>query len=192
MGAITKFRGDHYFLSSMYPLEQGVITRDGVVVDSVEIGYQADKFSNPVIRDQVLMSRDGFAAKKLAKRLNAEGVTERQDWVSETKVRVMRWYVRQKFGRNPDVAEQLLGTGDAELVEGNRWHDRFWGATMETGVPQSTEEPVQLVGRNQLGILLMETRDMLAGGVDLVMAAQHANSDDVVIGAMRRWPTTTS
>ena len=26
-----------------------------------------------------------------------------------------------------ELAEKLLATGDEEVVEGNTWHDRYWG-----------------------------------------------------------------
>ena len=48
----------------------------------------------------------------------------------------------------------LMLTGDKRLVEGNTWGDRFWGCVQETpgGV---------WVGRNELGRILMATRDKL-------------------------------
>ena len=44
--AITRFRDENYYLSSMYPLHHGVMTEDGHLVRSVEVGYQADKWKN--------------------------------------------------------------------------------------------------------------------------------------------------
>jgi hypothetical protein len=54
----------------------------------------------------------------------------------------------QKFTRHPQLARELVGTGDAELVEGNTWGDEFWGVCNGRG-------------SNQLGRLLMEVRALL-------------------------------
>ena len=47
-----------------------------------------------------------------------------------------------------ELSEKLLATGDAELIEGNHWNDTFWGVC-------------DGVGKNWLGILLMEIREEL-------------------------------
>ena len=55
-----------------------------------------------------------------------------------------RQLLRSKFS-DPELAEALLATGDAELVEGNTWGDPFWGVYKGKG-------------ENMLGRLLMEVR----------------------------------
>jgi ribA/ribD-fused uncharacterized protein len=70
---------------------------------------------------------------------------------SRTKVARMRAVVRAKFAQHDDLRELLLSTGDAPIVE---WAsvdsavNRFWGE-------------VNGVGRNMLGVLLMQTRAAL-------------------------------
>ena len=59
----------------------------------------------------------------------------------------MKILLRQKFG-DAWLRAKLLATGDAELIEGNYWHDTFWG--MCNGK-----------GENHLGRLLMEVRSEL-------------------------------
>ena len=39
----------------------------------------------------------------------------------------------QKFLQHPHLIEMLLQTGDEELVEGNKWGDRFWGVCKGKG-----------------------------------------------------------
>jgi predicted NAD-dependent protein-ADP-ribosyltransferase YbiA (DUF1768 family) len=56
----------------------------------------------------------------------------------------MRDLLRQKFA-HPELRRLLLATGDAELVEGNTWGDRFWGVCAGRG-------------QNHLGRLLMAIR----------------------------------
>lgn len=76
-------------------------------------------------------------------------VSLRPDWDS-VKVGLMEGIIRAKFTQNVGLAEKLTATGDRELVEGNSWHDLFWGADGKT-----------LEGENHLGRILMKIRDEL-------------------------------
>jgi predicted NAD-dependent protein-ADP-ribosyltransferase YbiA (DUF1768 family) len=60
--------------------------------------------------------------------------------------------VRLKF-EFPQLQEQLLATGDATLVEGNYWHDNYWGSCH-----CDRKEACKYHGQNQLGKLIMEVR----------------------------------
>lgn len=42
------------------------------------------------------------------------------------KITVMLTALRAKFAQ-PELAERLRATGTEVLVEGNTWHDQFWG-----------------------------------------------------------------
>ena len=79
-----------------------------------------------------------------AKRLGRH-VPLREDWNS-IKEQIMYEICKAKFTQNPDLAEKLLETGDAELIEGNWWHDTTWG--MCNGE-----------GQNLLGKILMRVRE---------------------------------
>lgn len=52
-------------------------------------------------------------------------VTMRDDW-KEVKIDIMLDLLQLKFS-DPILKQQLLATGNAKLVEGNYWHDNFWG-----------------------------------------------------------------
>lgn len=84
----------------------------------------------------------------------------RPDW-EDIKVDVMRRCLRIKFSQEP-LRTQLLATENCHIEEGNNHGDEYWGVSLETGV-----------GKNMLGILLMETRNWLrrvekhGGEVDL-------------------------
>lgn len=82
-------------------------------------------------------------AKKLGR-----SVSLRSDWEG-IKVDVMWDIVHTKFSQHPELAEKLLATGDAYLVEGNTWHDRTWGTDLRGN------------GANLLGKILMAERDTL-------------------------------
>ena len=57
-----------------------------------------------------------------------------------------------KFTQNPSLKEQLLDTGDVELIEGNTWHDNYWGNC-------TCSKCSGIIGRNQLGKTLMNIRE---------------------------------
>ena len=57
-------------------------------------------------------------------------------------------FLRDKFKPGSELAGKLLNTGDAELVEGNHWGDRYWGVCDGEG-------------QNKLGKLLMQVRGEL-------------------------------
>ena len=60
----------------------------------------------------------------------------------------MRAIVYAKFSQNPELAAQLLATGEAHLEAGNTWGDDFWGT-------------VNGIGANYLGKILMQVRETL-------------------------------
>jgi ribA/ribD-fused uncharacterized protein len=74
----------------------------------------------------------------------------RSDW-SKIKFDRMREVLRAKFTQHEDLRELLLSTGNARLVE---------SATVDNPVNRLWGE-VNGIGRNMLGMLLMEIRDEL-------------------------------
>ena len=77
-------------------------------------------------------------------------VSLRHNW-DAYKETAMLEVVRAKFVQNPDLAQKLLDTEDAELVEGNTWHDNFFGNC-------SCPRCKNVEGKNVLGKLLMFVR----------------------------------
>ena len=72
----------------------------------------------------------------------------RKDW-EQVKDDIMYEVVRAKFIQHPILAQQLLDTRDAELIEGNNWGDTYWGVCNG-------------YGKNMLGRILMRVRDELS------------------------------
>ena len=144
---IEDFTGDYHFLSNFSPAQ---VRLDGVAYPTVEHAYQAAKTQEPEGRERIRGASTPDLARKMGRKLTA-----RPDW-HDLKVEVMRDLVRQKFAGRPDLAELLLATGDADLVEGNTWHDNFWG---QCRCPRCAEAK----GLNWLGRLLMEVREGLRG-----------------------------
>jgi len=81
-------------------------------------------------------------AKRLGRRVNL-----RKDW-EDIKIDIMYEINVAKFTQNENLKEMLLKTGSAKLVEGNTWHDTFWGVCNGAG-------------RNELGKILERVRNEL-------------------------------
>ena len=132
--AITSFSEENRFLSNFYPCK---IEMDGIEYPSVENAYQAAKTLNVAEREEISQLTAGQAKRRGCK------VSLRANWET-IKIWIMVDLIRQKFNI-PGLKEKLLATGDAELIEGNDWGDRYWG--------QCDGE-----GENMLGKMLMKIR----------------------------------
>ena len=135
MKTIDSFTGPYYFLSNF---SRSPLQVEGAQYPTVEHAFQARKTESPTERAWVAAAKSPGEAKKRGRR-----VTLVAGW-DGARVGVMRELLEQKFSDKVLRAE-LLATGDAQLVEGNYWNDRFWGVCKGTG-------------ENMLGKLLMEIR----------------------------------
>lgn len=129
---INSFQGTYRFLSNFY------IEPDGTCV---EVEYQAAKCANEAEETRFIGLTPGHA-----KRLGRQ-VKLRPDW-EDVKLSIMEDLVWKKFGEHAGLAALLRETGDAELIEGNNWGDRYWGVYWGSGA-------------NHLGRILMRVRDDL-------------------------------
>jgi len=135
---IDRFFGDYIFLSNFYlhPVHYA-----GETYPSVEHAFQAAKTLNLAWRERIRRAPMPKDAKRLGHR-----VPLRPDW-EQHKVAAMSTLVQAKFA-DPLLVAKLQSTGDALLVEGNTWGDRFWGVDRRTGL-----------GLNHLGRILMAVRE---------------------------------
>ena len=138
--AITRFRGEYEFLSNFY---ESPVTFGGLTYGSTEAAFQAQKCTTDEERKAFTEYRP-MDSKKAGR-----NVKLRPDW-DAVKVGLMEGIIRAKFTQNAGLAARLIATGERELVEGNNWHDLFWGADGKTGE-----------GENHLGRILMKIRDEL-------------------------------
>jgi N-glycosidase YbiA len=136
MEKINNFQGKYRFLSNFYP---ALVLLDGIEYPTVEHAYQAAKTLDNTQRFLVCIAPSPGRAKAAGRHLSL-----RSDW-EEVKLKVMEDLLRQKFKKSL-FKTMLLETGNAELIEGNTWGDRFWGVCNG-------------VGQNNLGKLLMKIRD---------------------------------
>src|SRR5580693_310981 len=121
---IASFTNQYRFLSNFF------VEPDG---SHVEGEYQSAKhiLQTNLLRDQypINLCRDMTPgqAKRWGKRIPL-----RPDW-EQVKLEVMEKFVLNKFLDHAELADNLLATGDIELIEGNHWGDRFWGQCLGTG-----------------------------------------------------------
>ena len=115
---------------------------EGILYPSTENAYQAAKLGLGDLEGwKQFENISASQSKKLGKKLKI-----REDWES-VKLGIMEEILAIKFSK-PILKQLLLGTGDAELIEGNWWHDTYWGVC-------------EGVGKNHLGILLMNLRNKI-------------------------------
>lgn len=144
---IERFDGEFAFLSNFYPAP---IEFSGRVWPTAEHLYQAVKSYNETEQEAIRLLATPGQAKRAGKKI----VHFRANWDS-IKVHVMETILWLKFTQNQDVANMLLATGSAKIVETNWWHDNFWGNC-------SCNACSMQKGQNTLGELLMKTRSKLA------------------------------
>ncbi|EYF00320.1 NADAR family protein [Chondromyces apiculatus] len=106
--------------------------------------FQAQKFFDPEEQEKIRVVSSPMIAARMGRDRKKP---LRADW-EEVKCQVMREALEAKFGQHPDLAQLLLSTGDAKLVEHTE-NDAYWGDGGDGS------------GKNMLGILLMELRASL-------------------------------
>lgn len=138
---IASFTADYRFLSNFWPAS---VQLDGCWYPSVEHAYQAAKTDIESHRKAIRAAATASMAKSMGKY-----VPLRAGW-NDLRLKIMEDLVRQKFTGNARLAENLMATFPAELIEGNTWGDRFWGVCRGEG-------------DNHLGKILMRIRAELLG-----------------------------
>ena len=160
---IGSFKGDWSFLSNFYPAnvklwidERNVpYAHDAPFIANIEIypsvehAYQAAKFLGPRIRARFQwVTLSAGQAKAMGYGLRDQ---VRADW-KEVNMEIMHDLLVQKFTYSI-LRRKLLATFQAELIEGNWWHDNFWGNCL-------CDDCADIPGLNHLGRLLMEIRKL--------------------------------
>lgn len=147
--AINEFRGKYACFSNFHDAK---IIVNGVVWPTVEHAFQANKTFDKGWQGKIMSATSPANAKRLAKELKTAGF-QRADW-EEVKLPIMFSLVILKFMMFDEYRKILLNTGKEEIVEGNWWHDNFWGDC-------NCEKCKNITGQNNLGKLLMVVRQYL-------------------------------
>ena len=145
---ITKFSGEYHFLSNFYPCKIIVGINKKRIFPSVEHLYQASKTKDKDRQEGIRIAPNASIAKQ-----SGRLVPLREDW-EEIKEQVMENAVLAKFLQNEDLQKKLIDTKPFFLVEGNHWHDNFWGDCY-------CRICKEIYGRNKLGKILMDIRNRL-------------------------------
>jgi ribA/ribD-fused uncharacterized protein len=143
---IDSFRMNFRFLSNFFPVK---VTFEGLEFLSTEAAYQAAKTLDPEVR-KLFVSLGPSEAKALGN--NPEVVKLREDW-EEVKDPIMFDLLTQKFSQST-FWHLIQRTGTRSLIEGNSWHDVYWGVC--NGKCKYGPHPPY--GENRLGEFLMEIR----------------------------------
>lgn len=106
--------------------------------------FQAKKFLGTKYEEEIRLLDNPM---KAAKRGRSRELPLREDW-ERVKDDIMRKAVYAKFQQNEDIKSILLSTGQEEIIE-VATNDYYWGCGKEG------------TGKNMLGKILMETRDLL-------------------------------
>lgn len=157
---ILQLRGYHRFLSNFW---ESPIYALNLEFGSVEAAYQAAKRVDDLDFHEALAAMGPRDAMHYGRSLP---ITT-PDWHTVTKFNVMRHLVEQKFSNNDELRFMLLGTGERHIEEGNTWGDTVWGTDLNKPNHPLIAEIMGTVyeGQNNLGKILMETRDLLRIGM---------------------------
>lgn len=146
--AITEFQGQNRFLSNFWACE---IDAYGYTVASPEHAYVMSKTNNLDDRHLIAQIESSGQVKRFGK-----SITLRPDWDDALRLRIMRALTIQKYARHAYLAQRLLDTYPQEVIEGNTWHDKFFG--------RCHCHRCNGKGENHLGQILMDVREQLRMG----------------------------
>ena len=136
---IIEFQNQYFWLSNFFATP---VAMDGYVFPASENAFMSGK-SKDITWKQFCTTETNPGAMKSAGRK----VKLIDNW-DVIRIDAMLKALRAKFS-DPILRAKLLATGNRQLIEGNRWGDKFWGVCIKT--PQH-------VGQNNLGKLLMQLR----------------------------------
>lgn len=143
---INQFKGPYSWLSNFEPV---IIYTRGYKYPTVEHAYVASKSKDPDFWAKISRMDAKYAG--LAKK-EGRTVELRENW-EKYKIQYMKEFLNQKF-HYFKFKNRLLITGNEEIVEGNYWHDNFWGDCF-------CEKCKNIEGKNNLGKLIMVIRKEL-------------------------------
>jgi ribA/ribD-fused uncharacterized protein len=135
-----------------------------VLWKSSEHIYQAEKTLDPL--EQTLIHNAETPSK--AKRIGFK--VELRDGWDNIKCDTMRVIVYEKFHQNKFILKSLLDTDHAILIEGNYWHDNYWG---DCSCPKCKN----ITGENHLGLILMDLRHFFREKEDMDWHEVSCNYD---------------
>lgn len=145
---ICKVKEDFGWLGNMSPFP---VEHEGKTYRTTEALFQALRFDDEEIIESIREQKSPMSAKMKAKKNKDRMVVEP---LSSDDLDNMRLVLRLKLLQHPKLRNDLLATGDQDIVEDCTKRPRgsglFWGAAFQNE---------KWVGENWLGKLWMELRD---------------------------------
>lgn len=141
--AITHFTKEHRWLSNFHPIK---VRLGDLEFPTTEHAYQAAKSADIEVQKLFREIEKPGDARKIGQSIEIDDI---ERWNGFRKFQVMEDLQRQKFS-DPELRKRLLATDDAELIEGNWWHDNCWGSC---SCPKCGNK-----GQNELGKIIMKIR----------------------------------
>lgn len=155
MDVINRFRGRYDYLSNF---SLAWVEFERLPFRTAEHAFVAGKTTDMQIRRWISQGRTVTDARGQKYNLTYPGPTKRygktielRDSWNSLRDGIMLQVLRDKFRRNPKLRRKLLQTGIVQLVEGNYWHDNYWGICF-------CEKCYGIHGENRLGETLMQVR----------------------------------
>jgi predicted NAD-dependent protein-ADP-ribosyltransferase YbiA (DUF1768 family) len=112
-----KHDGGHPYLANDYP---AAVTLEEGVFPTITHAYWALATTDLDARNRIVSASTAHEAQRIA-----QGASLRPDW-NVVRLAVMLRLVREKFRQHPDLAAQLIATGDGRLINGVDF-SKYWG-----------------------------------------------------------------
>lgn len=164
MTVIDDFRGEFAFLSNF---AYTTILWRGRIYTTNEHFYQAHKAKHMPDHERIRAAATPGEAKTMGspKMLSRAALVPRWD---DDKDAVMWQGLFLKFTQHPELMQRLFMLNGHTLIEGNVWHDNYWG---DCKCPKCEK----IDGRNQLGVMLMGLQvGLQAMGVEVLRMNRKA------------------
>lgn len=179
---IKSFSGTNFFLSNLY---QSTTAHNGLYYQSAESAFQASRCCT--LHDRKSFADlngigNGYQAKELIRHFR-----HREEY-TEQSVTAMIDIVTDKFYRNPILLDKLLATGDKDIVNGNNWHDIFWGVDSRTGEGQNWLGLILQTVRNTADSTLQETVVQYQDGNIRVSREEYDGFCDYTVSTGKQFP----
>ena len=133
--------------SNFYMPKGDYIFHKNIYYPAIEHFFVAMMTDDPILQLKIARTKHPAEAKKMGRRF-----ARHVHW-HKYKKDVMLYALRQKFS-NPDLANLLVSTGDAEIIHEVHWHDNYWASCV---CPSCAHKDKY----NLLGKLLMQIRNEL-------------------------------
>lgn len=145
------FQSEYAYLSNFFPC---TIRCNGILFSSSEQLYQYERAcfaKNMHCAHDILAAATPHIAKREGFR-----VSKSPGW-DQVKLEKMKTIIAMKFNQNPALREEILKTGEANLIEAS--HDTFWGAGLTLSARKLKDGKWH--GHNHLGKILVNYRQEL-------------------------------